>query len=101
MRSFTVLTAAACLFLAGCQKLNVERSYAMQEGQTEALIVDAPKFKQKVDVTVTSTQAPVNAGIYHETDGKPSGAPLASQKNAKEITLSADIEAKKGFLIQV
>ena len=55
------------LFAAGCQKLDVEKTYTIGVGDVEVLQIDGPSKQQKVTVTVTTT-FPVNVHIVPESE---------------------------------
>jgi hypothetical protein len=95
-----------CLFLgvSGCQKLNVEKSYKMNPGEVQILVVDAPSRDQDVAVAITSSGS-VDVYIAKEADANeandkivPPKNPIASkQKVEGKDTLSAKVPAKTAY----
>lgn len=104
--------ALALLTLLGCQRLNYEQTYSLDEGVAyQTAKFDAPRGDQRLTVTATSTKEPVNVFIVlaeDENEGiravsrrtNPKKV-LGGQENAKEISFDATIPAKKEFILFV
>jgi hypothetical protein len=105
---------AACLVLAaGCSKVNLEKSAALEPGDFKAVTIDAPRGEQKVSVSVTSTGAPIDVYVALEGDpdaalklaedlargNKPPASVIAGKQKATEATLDAVIPARKSYSV--
>lgn len=102
----------AIVLLAGCSKIHESRAFTLESFAGNTLSISAPLSEQKVKVAVTSDQ-PVNVWILLEKDvpsgGKDEFDPdksmksgiLATEKNAKDVTLNATIPAKEKYQIYV
>jgi hypothetical protein len=106
--SWAAVVAGLLLTQAGCQRLNVNRTIELGVGETHHVLIDPPKFQQKVEVTVSSPGVPISAYLLYEEDKDTALKKLdKGEKNIKEIldrkekaediVLSATIEANKGF----
>jgi hypothetical protein len=95
----------------GCQsKLNVQNSYKIDSGGIQTLTLDAPRYDQKMTVTVT-TDAPVNVQVYLQEDAgtvekdlttkQKSDKVLANWKGDSTGTLEATVPAKKSAVVRV
>lgn len=103
------LVLAGLLFVAGCQaKLNVEKSFAMQPGESQFLLVDAPVGEQKINVAVNSGGVPVNVYVVPGATGEQATKAiqekkgvLASKTAAADPAVDATIPAKQAFVVAV
>jgi hypothetical protein len=97
------------LLTAGCQaKLDIAKSYAVQQGETKFILIDAPMGEQKIKVAVGSGGVPVNlhviAGATQEQAEKAiqeKKGILASKTNTPDPTVEATIPAKQGYVVTV
>src|SRR5947209_11809664 len=110
MRSTVRLVIAVLpvvLLLAGCQKLNVTKSFQLEPGDTKGVIVDAPKKDQKIAVSVKSAAGPVDVYVIlikadtedlgKLMEDKNAGAVLGSQKQTQDATLEATVPGGSKF----
>jgi hypothetical protein len=109
MRPTAIL--ALLLAVAGCQRLNDERTVPLGPSQVHAVLYDAPRSDQKVSVTVSSPGAPVDAYLVLEKerqavqDGldrgqRPATAKvLAGKEKVEEASLEATVPAKSAFAV--
>jgi hypothetical protein len=107
-----VLALGLCfLGLAGCQKVNQEKTVSLTAGAVEApIILSAPRGEQKIRVSVTSAE-PVDVDVVLEANragvnetllsGKRPAADkvVASKAKARTDTISATIPAGKEYAI--
>jgi hypothetical protein len=101
--------ALALLLAAGCQRLNDERTVTVEGTGWNTLDSDPPRYEQKVTVTVSSPEAPLDVYLVKAADkeamqealdkDKDKPVALAKQEKAKETTLEATVPAKTGFTI--
>src|SRR5437588_11121482 len=96
------------LLLSGCQqKVNQNRSYKLEPGETQGIIIDAPKKAQKIAVTAKSADAPVDVylieikgtseDLQKLLDDKSAGNVLASQKQTNDATVEGTVPAGSKF----
>jgi hypothetical protein len=108
--SRTLALPACALLLAGCTRLDFERTYDLEGRMTQEIAWDAPKYEQKLTVTV-SAEEPVSVYLVKEddkekakqalsADKEPEGA-LASNVDAKEVTLQATVPAKTAAAVLI
>jgi hypothetical protein len=108
--SRTLALPVCALLLAGCTRLDFEHTYDLEGPVTQKVEWDAPKYEQKLTVTV-SAEEPVSVYLVKEddkekamnaltADKEPEGA-LASKVNAKEITLQATVPAKTAAAVLI
>src|SRR5262245_49546873 len=103
------LVLAGVILVAGCQaKLNVEKSFAMQSGDTQFLLIDAPVGEQKINVAVSSGGVPVNLYVVPGSTGEQAASAikdkkgvLASKAGAADPAVDATIPAKQAFVVAV
>ena len=99
------LIGFACIGLGCNAKLKDERTFELAKDETNLIIVDSAKFKQKIKVAVSSSGAPVKAIIYLEKDEgknlKSDEFILAKQEKSEEFALEADIPAKEAAVIAI
>ena len=103
--------SAALLLLAGCQRLNYEKTHDVPVMEPKTIAFDPPRYEQKVTVQVSSAGAPVSVYLVRESDleaatkqitaDKAPASPLASKENAEEITLEATVPAKTGYALLI
>ncbi len=101
----------AVLGLAGCQPIKVEKTISIFGGGVEALIFDAPRYQQKLNVQVNSPGAPVSVYLVLESDmdqarqemerGKTPPSSLAGKGGAEEITLEATVPSGKAYALLI
>jgi hypothetical protein len=101
--------ACALLALAGCQKVNYEKSLSLTPDEVQLIDFDGPRGEQKITVTISSAGAPVNAYLVRKEDaqtakecvlnGKPPPKPFDSKEKAEEITLNATIPPQTGYTL--
>ena len=107
MRSLTRVLAFVCLFallsMAGCQKLEVEKTYKMSPGQIQIMEIDPPKRDQDVSVAITAT-GPLDVYIAKDTDAREANEKIAAPKNPlgakqgiEKDTVTAKVPAKTGY----
>jgi hypothetical protein len=104
---------AVLVLMAGCAKLDAEKSATLEGGSYKAFSIEPPKSEQKVSVAVTSTGAPIDAYLVLEGDSnaalkvaedimrgnKLPASVVDSKQKITEGTLSATVPAKKGYSI--
>jgi hypothetical protein len=103
---------AAVLLAGGCQRLNQVQTITVQPGEVRGVRIDPPKQEQKVRVTVTAVDAPVDVYVAVVKDRKlpddqigrvlldsSAGGILVSKKGVKEDTLEATIPAGTEFAV--
>jgi len=100
---------AALLLLAGCQRLDLEKTLHVPVGEVHKLFIDPPRSDQKVTAQITSPGAPVSAYLVLESesdaaqkkmmDHEAPAKPLAGKDKAEDITLETTVPAKKGFVL--
>jgi hypothetical protein len=100
---------ASVFFLAGCQRLDYEKTFAMEAGDVQMCPVDAPRSEQKVMVTVTSTATPVDVYVVLEKDQedavkaihdyKKPANPLASAAKTTKAELETTVPAKTPYVV--
>lgn len=97
--------------LAGCQsKLNVVSTMQLEAVVTKTLDIDAPRYDQKMVVTIQSDQ-PINVFVYLQKDkaaataaidkDKPSEAMLAHKENVQTETFEVTVPAKQAAIVTV
>jgi hypothetical protein len=97
--------------LAGCQRLDLDKSYTVAAGGTQAIHLDAPRSTQDLKVEISSPGKPVSACVVKEEEstkaeealnnGKEPAAALAYTGKAENLTLQAKIPAKTAFAVLV
>jgi hypothetical protein len=96
------------LVLTGCQRLNVEKEWKMQSGDTKMVIVDAPRGEQKVDVKVTASE-PVDVYVLKQEQVKEfndkqtfeRGKAITVRKDVKSETISTTVPGGAEFGVAV
>src|SRR5437868_3730219 len=108
-RRLFFLLLALPLLAVGCQPINFESTYSIPAGGSQSAAFAAPRYAQKIKVTISPEDGPVSAYIVKDPDGKfgdsaPLGKPPAEITIAKrdaerteEYTLEATIPAKMGY----
>jgi hypothetical protein len=108
--SLALLLLAA---LAGCQKVNVEKTWTIEAGGLQELTIDAPNSDQKVKVVATSTESPISVYVILDKDEQAARKSLEHQNDpdkalllgtapkAKEVTVEATVPAKNGYRVIV
>src|SRR4051812_35674684 len=85
--------------LPGCQRISQERKQTLGPGDVKSLLIDAPRYAQKIKVEVASPGVPVDAYVvFDEHAQKAQDALLGNQKPAdvlagKEKVEKAELEA--------
>jgi hypothetical protein len=108
-RHFSCVVLA--LIFVGCQsKLNVSSAYKIDAGGIQTLTLDAPRYDQKMTVTVT-TDAPVTVNVYLQENANAIEQDLTrTQKSDKVLatwtgdstgTLEAMVPAKKAAVVRI
>jgi hypothetical protein len=108
IRSIWLLGFGLALLAGGCNRaLNFEKTLAMGPGDVKSFSVDAPRGEQKVTVTFTSSEAPVDVYVALEKDlesaasaiqnFKTPNSVLANQLKARTGSIEAVIPAKEAF----
>ncbi|HTU17581.1 MAG TPA: hypothetical protein VMG10_05910 [Gemmataceae bacterium] len=97
--------------LAGCQRLNDERTFTIPPLAIQLIEYSEPRYQQKVTIHISSPGAPVTAYLVPAKDkdeaqkqmdnNKAPAAPLAGKEKAEEITLEATVPAKTAFVLMV
>ncbi len=111
------MTAPVCflaaLLLAGCQRLNIEQTVALDPGVVKVLKVEAPTRDQKVRIDFSSPGVPVTAWVVLgpneavvmeklKTQMPPEADKLlATSERAESGTLQADIPARTEYAVIV
>jgi hypothetical protein len=100
---------AALFLLAGCQRLDLEKTLHVAVGEVHRVYIDPPRSDQKVTARINSPGAPVSAYLVLESDSEAAqkkmmdhqapAAPLAGKDKAEDITLEATVPAKKGYAL--
>src|SRR4051812_25527333 len=102
---------ALVLLAAGCQPINFEKTYTLDAGDVKSAAFDAPRYAQKIKVTITPEDGPVEAYVVKDPESKfadivPLSRPskeliLASKTPTKteEYTLEAPAPAKTPYAI--
>jgi hypothetical protein len=98
----------ASLVMAGCQRINQERTIHLESGDVQAIIVDPPSNEQKIMVKITSG-SPIDAYVVLERDlqtakqalldSRSVKTALASKQKDQNPTLEATIPSRNGFAI--
>ena len=111
MRACRTWALLAALLLASCQPIKVEKSLSIFGGGVEALIFDAPRYDQKLNVQVSSPGAPVSVFLVRESEmdkareemerGKPPATSLAGKAGAEEITLDATVPSGTAYVLLI
>jgi hypothetical protein len=112
MRALGMATLLTLGLVAGCQKLNEERTLLLEAGDVKSVAFDGPRSKQAVTVTVSVSGSPVDAYVIAESDVQATQNSLSSnkapaqsfggkQKISGEQTIEASIPAKTSFAIIV
>lgn len=109
-RFLLLCCVGVALLVAGCQRVNVEKTINLTAGAVEVSIIDAPRSQQKVKVSITSAD-PIDVDVVLEANkaavmetllsGKRPAADkvLASKEKVKSDALSATIPAGKEYAI--
>jgi hypothetical protein len=95
----------------GCQsRLNIDRSYKVDAGASQTVIIDPPRYEQKVAVTVTADAA-VTVNVYLKTDsaavekdlnnGKKSDKVLATWTGDGTGTLEAKVPGHQEAVVRI
>ena len=66
MRAFQYglsVVAFALLTVAGCQRLNVEKTVDVDPAEIKGTVIDGPKSEQKIKVEFNSTASPINVHV--------------------------------------
>src|SRR5262249_16083075 len=98
----TGIVLFALALAAGCEpRLNENRDYDLKPGETQHIIVNSVSREQKIKVTVTAKDVPVNVYICLEKNKekaaeefllqKKGGAVLAEERKTEQATLEAVI----------
>jgi hypothetical protein len=102
------LLSLLLVIMAGCgQRLAVDKTVTVEPGEVKgAAIIDAPKAEQKIEVTYSSAESPINVYVILSGDANAvanqleKGAPkdvVASKEKSKRDTLEATIPAGKEY----
>jgi hypothetical protein len=103
--------AAALLVLAGCQRVNQQKTVTLGPREVVApFIVDAPSMSQSVTVTVNPNGTPIDAYIVLEKDQAaatkalesgqaPSSSLAGKQKLTGDTTLTATVPARSAYAV--
>jgi hypothetical protein len=99
----------AFVLLAGCQRLNYEKTLKVSPGEYPVIDFDAPRSEQKVTVQVTSPGVPISAYLVKESDktaanealdrAKAPAALLGSKEKAEDIQFEATVPARTGYTL--
>jgi hypothetical protein len=95
----------------GCQsRLNVERTYKLDVGTQQDLAIDAPRYDQRVSVSVKS-DAPVTVYVYLQKNrdavvgalskGKKPADVLATAEQTQSAEIEAAIPAKEPAMVTI
>jgi hypothetical protein len=111
-RTSLVALGLALLLLGGCQPVNFEQTYDLNPVQNLAKGAgfQAPRYEQKVKVTITPSEAGLSAYLIKDPDLKLADNPpervppdliLASKVGAgkEEFTLEATVPAKTPYTV--
>jgi hypothetical protein len=90
VRTLFVAATLGLVALAGCQKLSHEKTYKMEGHSTFPIEFDAPRYAQKLTVTVKPTRGPVSAYLCKMEDKKKvEDALMADKEPAAEVVLGS------------
>jgi hypothetical protein len=108
-RAYLLPLFAVPLVLAGCQRLNDERTVQLDPSEVHRIGYSAPRYSQKVTIQVSSPGVPVSAYLVREQDEqaakeqmenrKAPADPLAAKDNAEEFTLEATVPSGTGYVL--
>ncbi len=108
-RLFRIAPLGLVLLLAGCQgKLDIAKTYTMEPGDSQFLLVEAPAGEQKINVAVKSGGVPLNVYVVPGTTSaqaqqavQENKRVLASKTKAADPTLDATVPAKQAYVIML
>jgi hypothetical protein len=103
------------LLAAGCQRLNFDETFTVDAQGAVARGFTAPRYAQKVTVTVTPTGGPVSAYLVKDPDGKyvdtlnahnkpPADEVIGSKESldkAETYSFEANVPAKTAYTLVV
>lgn len=109
-----VPVVVALLLLAGCQRLNEQRTVDLKFGTNHRLDFTGPSYKQKIEVTVTPKDAPVSVYLIKSEDVEKvedavnrkkeppkdsvlDGKTVSEKDKAESYTLTAEVPAKTPY----
>lgn len=101
MRVRTVLLALAVglAALSGCQKLTYEKTYTIPGGETEEFTIDAPRYDQKVTVSVSPSKGPVSAWLVKASGLEKARQAVQRKKEPpEELVLGKQLSTTKADL---
>jgi hypothetical protein len=103
---------ALVLLLAGCQRLNEDRTVDLEPQSIKYVSVDPPRSQQQVTVLVSSPGVPVDVHLVAEGEKDAAMKSLelgkrlessklltAAQLNVESATLEATVPARTGFTV--
>lgn len=107
-----------CLMLAlfavspvACQRLNDERTLTLPAGGIQTIEYSAPRYAQKLTISVNSPGAPVSVYLVKQEESetarnrmdasKAPDAPMAGKENAEEINLEAIVPATTAYTLLI
>ncbi|CAN5438669.1 hypothetical protein BH10PLA2_BH10PLA2_09750 [soil metagenome] len=95
-RPVWVIVACLVLTTAGCnRRLNFERSLTMGPGDVRSFSVEAPRVQQKVTITFSSSEVPVDVYVALEKDIEAASSALQNYKAPQGI-LASQMKARQG-----
>jgi hypothetical protein len=99
------LARTPCLLLlallaAGCQRLNYDETVTIPTHSVKAVLFSAPKYAQKVTVTITPKGGAVNAYLVKDPDGKYEDPNPTSKPKADEILAEKETDKAEAFTFE-
>jgi len=112
MKITLLLPVCMATLLCGCgPRLSDQRDLTLEIGEIIAIPIDPISREQKIRVTASSPDAPIDVHVYLQeneeaivrkiTLGKPPENLLASQNDAEEIILEATVPAGKEVIVRL
>jgi hypothetical protein len=100
------------VLLAGCQRLNLEKTVNLPPGASDGVEVSPPKYDQTVVVTATGGDVPLSLYLFLLEDdpnalqkitdrGKPNKDVLSSKEKELNPTLESKVPSGKSFAVLV
>jgi outer membrane lipopolysaccharide assembly protein LptE/RlpB len=112
MKSKLLLLVCMTTLLCGCgPRLSDQRDLTLEIGQIRAIPIDPISREQKIKVSASSPDAPIDVHVYLQeneaaivrmiTLGKPPENLLASQSEAEQVLLEATVPANKEAIVRL
>jgi hypothetical protein len=91
----------ALLVVAGCQRLNLEKTVEVTPTEVKIITIDGPTKEQKVNVDFTTTDAEVNVYVCLDEDKKAVEEHVVNNRTIDENKLLAKSLLKKSGTLEV